>query len=267
MRVSRRIIIGGLAVLATTGLFSGTGLGSDAVAQKGGDDPPLALNLEFVRVPGGCFQMGSATGEKHERPVHKACVSAFDLGKYEITQGQWNAVMGQNPSYHSACGDRCPVEMVSWNDAQQFIAKLNAGKQGTFRLPTEAEWEYACRDGGKDQVYAGTVTAAELDRIAWFKAHGPKLSHLVGGKQPNALGLYDMSGNVWEWVQDTFASPYRTDLAALDPLQNVAGDHRVLRGGSFDGRENYVRCAIRNRNDADRRDRRLGLRLVREVTK
>lgn len=267
MSTTKGVIIGGLFALAGTGLFADRALGADVGATGSGDSAPAALNFEFVRVPGGCFQMGSDTGEKHERPVHKACVSEFELGKYEVTQGQWKSVMGENPSHHNTCGNDCPVEMVSWNDAQQFIGKLNARKQGSYRLPTEAEWEYACRDGGKDQVYAGAVGAAELDRIAWFKAQGAKLTHPVGKKQANALGLFDMSGNVWEWVQDTFASPYRTDLAELDPVQNVAGEHRVLRGGSFDGRENYVRCSIRNRNDADRRDRRLGIRLVREIAK
>ncbi len=230
-------------------------------------DPPALPKLEFVRVPGGCFQMGSDAGEKHERPVHKACVGDFELGKYEVTQGQWKAVMGTNPAHHANCGDDCPVEMVSWNDAQEFITALNSRKIGVIRLPTEAEWEYACRDGGKDQVYAGKGDASSLDRLAWFKARDIKITHPVGRKEPNALGLYDMSGNVWEWVQDTFASPYRTNLAEMNPMLAEPGQKRVLRGGSFDGRENYVRCAIRNRNDATRQDSRLGLRLVREIAK
>ncbi|CAG1001223.1 Formylglycine-generating enzyme [Burkholderiales bacterium] len=190
-----------LSALATLALGAAPALAAD---------PPAVPKLEFVRVPGGCFQMGSDAGEKHERPVHKACVGDFELGKYEVTQGQWKAVMGTNPAYHASCGDDCPVEMVSWNDAQEFITALNSRKIGVIRLPTEAEWEYACRDGGKDQVYAGKGDASSLDRLAWFKARDIKITHPVGRKEPNALGLYDMSGNVWEWVQDTFASPYRT---------------------------------------------------------
>lgn len=212
--------------------------------------------IEFVRVPAGCYQMGSETGEKHEKPVHRECVGDFDIGKYEVTQGQWKAVMGTNLSKFNH-SDNHPAENVSWNDAQQFLAKLNAQKTGTYRLPTEAEWEYACRSGGKDQEYAGD--AADVAEIAWYnKNEIGNTTHPVGTKKPNGLGIHDMSGNVWEWVQDTFTTPYGGDTKETK---------RVLRGGSWDGKIRYVRCAIRNRNEADRRDPRLGFRVVREVAR
>lgn len=220
---------------------------------------PTALpTLEFVRVPGGCFQMGSNLGEKHEQPVHQACVQAFDLGKYEVTQGQWKAVMGNNPSKFPAT-DSHPVEGVSWNDVQEFLARLNSLQQGRYRLPTETEWEYACRDAGKDQEYAGGVPADQVHTIAWFnKDQVGNMTHPVGQKLPNGLGLHDMNGNVWEWVQDTFTTPYHGSQRETK---------RVLRGGSWDGKVRYVRCSIRNRNDPDRRDPRLGFRVVREVSR
>jgi formylglycine-generating enzyme required for sulfatase activity len=224
---------------------------------------PAVPAKEFVRVPGGCFQMGTDRGEKHEKPVHKACVDSFEIGKYEVTQGQWKAVMGANPSRFAACGDTCPVEMVSWNDAQQFIRALNDQKQGVYRLPTEAEWEYACRSGGKDEIYAGAVDPKDVDKVAWTQEYSGRTSHPVGTKEPNALGIYDMNGNVWEWVQDTFSTPYSSAVGENNPVFDK-GSERVLRGGSWDGKAWYVRCQIRNRNPADRHDPRLGLRLVKE---
>jgi formylglycine-generating enzyme len=212
--------------------------------------------IEFARVPAGCFDMGSEFGEKHEKPVHKVCVKAFDMGKYEVTQGQWKAVMQANPSKFPL-GDDHPVENVSWNDAQEFLRRISARDGATYRLPTEAEWEYACRGAGKHMEYAGEVGLADVHQIAWFnKDEVGNRTHPVGRKQPNALGLYDMNGNVWEWTQDFFVTPYGGDKKEAK---------YVLRGGSWDGKVRYVRCAIRNRNEADRRDPRLGLRVVREV--
>ena len=211
--------------------------------------------IETVRVAAGCFAMGSESGEKHERPVLRQCVKDFDIGKTEVTQAQWRAVMGGNPSRFQ--GDTQPVEMVSWNDAQEFLRRLNAAGGGSWRLPTEAEWEYACRSGGKAETYAGTDAAAALSDIAWFnKAEAGNMTHPVATKQANGLGLHDMSGNVWEWTQDAFVTPYGGDRP--EPKY-------VIRGGSWDGKANYVRCAIRNRYEPERRDPRIGLRVVRDV--
>ncbi len=239
-----RLLVGSLLSLAAAGAAAG-----DA--------------MEFVRVPAGCFDMGTNGGEIHERPVHRVCLDSFEIGKTEVTQGQWKAVMGINPSRFSACGDNCPVEQVSWDDAQEFIRALNAKKQGTYRLPTEAEWEYACRSAGKDGAYPNGITPESVQRVAWSKEFSGGQSHPVATREPNGLGIYDMNGNVWEWVQDTFATPYDTGLTPNNPVHET-GEKRVLRGGSWDGKAPYVRCQIRNRNLPDRRDWRLGVRLVRQ---
>lgn len=219
--------------------------------------------MEFIQVPGGCFEMGTNGGEKHEKPVHQVCLDSFAIAKFEVTQGQWQAVMGHNPSRFSSCGADCPVEQVSWNDVQEFIRALNAKNQGVYRLPTEAEWEYACRSAGKNEEYGVGINEENLHRVAWYKDISAQQTHAVGTKEPNTLGIYDMNGNVWEWVQDTFATPYDTSLNAKNPLHQ-SGTERVLRGGSWDGKARYVRCHIRNRNLPDRRDWRLGVRLVKE---
>lgn len=222
--------------------------------------------IAMVSVPAGCYDMGSPVHEKHEKPVHKICLKAFELGRTEVTQAQWRAVLGSNPAQYPACGDDCPVERVSWNQAQTFIGKLNAQGRGRYRLPSEAEWEYACRSGGRDEVWSGVNAPDEVEGIAWFdKAAAGNQTHPVGTKKPNSLGLYDMSGNVWEWVQDRFVTPYRVDPVD-NPVIEIGGeDKRVVRGGSFHGKVNYVRCGLRNRYPADHTDGRIGLRLARDL--
>jgi formylglycine-generating enzyme required for sulfatase activity len=211
--------------------------------------------IQMVRVPGACYMMGSDTGEKHEKPVHKECVGSFEIGKLEVTQGQWKSLMGANPSKFTG-GDDLPVENVSWDAVQEFIKRLNAQAGGGYRLPTEAEWEFACRSGGKDEEYAGAGVESVRD-IAWYnKEDAGNMTHPVGTKKPNGLGIHDMSGNVWEWVQDTFTTPY----GGSDKETK-----RVMRGGSWDGKIRYVRCAIRNRQHPDYHDYRAGFRLARDV--
>ncbi len=227
-----------------------------------------AATIEMVRVPGGCFQMGSTGYERHEQPVHKVCVDGFDIGKFEVTQAQWREVMGTNLSKFAACGDACPVDRVSWNDAQTFIQRLNAQGKGTFRLPTEAEWEYACRSGGKDETWPGGVPSDQVIDIAWFNKDAVgNQPHPVGTKKPNGLGIHDMAGNVWEWVQDKFVSPYPTAVEKNPRIESGGEEKRVMRGGSWDGKVNYVRCSIRNRYDPNFSDSvgRVGMRVVREI--
>src|SRR3989338_2056531 len=189
---------------------------------------------EMVVIPAGSFDMGSNV-DPSEMPVHRVTISyAFALGKTEVTQGQWKAIMGDNPSKHINCGDNCPVEMVSWKDAQAFIQKLNdkTGKQ--YRLPSEAEWEYACRAGGT-HLYCG---GDDPDAISWYgglatpAGNSGKATNPVATKQANAFGLYDMSGNVWEWVEDSYHENY--DGAPTDGSARQ-GDSvlRVPRGGSW----------------------------------
>ncbi|MDD5384921.1 MAG: SUMF1/EgtB/PvdO family nonheme iron enzyme [Gallionella sp.] len=177
---------------------------------------------ELAVIPAGSYDMGETDS------THRVTLKSFALGKTEVTQGQWKAIMGNNPSNFTSCGDNCPVEQVSWNDAQAFIQKLNAKTGKQYRLPSEAEWEYACHAGGR-QVYCGSDN---LDSVAWHDGNSGNSTHPVAGKQANAFGLYDMSGNVWEWVEDSQHADYN---GAPDDGSAWQGDgtNRVLRGGSW----------------------------------
>lgn len=203
--------------------------------------------IEFVLVKGGCFQMGDAFGDgkADEKPVHPVCVDDYYLGKYEITQDQWQSVMGNNPSFFKSCGEKCPVEQVNWNDIQEFIKKLNAKTKKAYRLPTEAEWEYAARSGGKKEKYAGTNSDAELGKYAWYSANSGGSAHPAGQKQPNSLGLYDMTGNVWEWCQDWYGETYYNQSPRRNPSGPPSGTRRVLRGGAWLFEPAGIRAAVR----------------------
>jgi formylglycine-generating enzyme len=208
-------------------------------------DPIKAI--EFVLIKGGCFQMGDTFGDSQadENPVHAVCVDDFYMGKYEVTQGQWQSVMGNNPSFFKNCGEKCPVEQVNWNDIQEFIKKLNAKTGKKYRLPTEAEWEYAARSGGKKEKYAGTNSDAELGKYAWYSANSGGSVHPSGQKQPNSLGLYDMTGNVWEWCQDWYGENYYSQSPRKNPSGPQSGTRRVLRGGAWLFEPAGIRAATR----------------------
>jgi formylglycine-generating enzyme required for sulfatase activity len=184
------------------------------------------IQFEMVDLPGGEFQMGG-TKFSQERPVHTVRVSPFSIGKYQVTQAQWQAVMGGNPSHFK--GETRPVENVSWNDAQQFLKKIGNG----YRLPTEAEWEYAAR-GGTTTEYSFGDDESKLGEYAWFGGNSGRETHPVGQKRPNPFGLHDMHGNVWEWVEDPWHKNYEgapTDGSAW--LTGGDNTRRVLRGGSW----------------------------------
>jgi formylglycine-generating enzyme required for sulfatase activity len=229
----------------------------------------FAIFPEMVEIPAGSFMMGSdetdKLAESDEKPRHEVNIQAFKMGKYEVTQGQWKAVMGSNPSYFKECGDNCPVERVSWIEVQTFIQKLNEITGHHYRLPTEAEWEYACRAGQYTQ-YCGSDDVGE---VAWFDGNSKNKTHPVGGKQPNAFGLYDMSGNVWEWVQDCYHDKYLgapTDGSAWDGGAEDCGGGdrpRVLRGGAWYVKPQGVRCADRDWTNPRYRYDDGGFRLVR----
>ena len=222
--------------------------------------------MEFVQVKGGCFEMGSSMPDGirdiDNKPVHTACVDDFLLGKYEVTQGQWELVMGNNPSHFKECGPKCPVESVSWHDVQDFIKKLNARSNRNYRLPTEAEWEYAARSGGKNEIWAGTNEESKLTDYAWFLTNSENMPHKVGKMDPNGLGLYDMSGNVWEWCQDWFSATYYKESPKDNPAGAQSGDAKVTRGGCFANESISVRAINRNDNVPDARDQELGFRLL-----
>lgn len=186
----------------------------------------------FVQIPAGEFLTGSEWLGGDAKSVRVQISRLFEMGKYEVTQAQWKAAMGSNPSYYKKCGGACPVERVSWIDVQGFIKRLNALGDGyIYRLPTEAEWEYAWRADGS--MLTGMVDTRAFDAMAWHSMNSGGKMHPVGQKQPNAWGLYDLHGNVREWCQDWYASSYDTQSPSVDPLGPSVGSERVIRGGDF----------------------------------
>ena len=214
--------------------------------------------MEFVWVPAGEFRMGSTSPEAHndEQPVTQVRISrGFWMGKHEVTQSEWQGVMGTNPSEFSGCG-LCPVEEVSWNDAREFIGRLNGRAGGNrYRLPTEAEWEYAARAGTTGDRYGN------LDAIAWYGANSGHRTHPVGQKAPNAWGLHDMLGNVLEWVADWY-DDYPGGVVT-DPRGPVSGSYRVYRGGGWFYYARDCRASLRGIGEPGARDAYLGFRLLR----
>ena len=227
-----------------------------------------SIGMEFVLIPAGEFKMGSPSDENDgaidEGPVHHVTIrKAFYMGRYEVTQKQWCEVMRDNPSYFK--GDDLPVEDVSWNDVQKFIRKLNK-KEGTdrYRLPSEAEWEYACRAGTTTRYSFGD-SESRLDNYAWYKDNSGSKTHPVGKMKPNPYGLYDMHGNVYEWVQDKWHSDY--DGAPTDGSAWESGDdaNRVLRGGSWHNNARYCQSADRNGVIPGAHHAGIGFRLLEEL--
>jgi len=218
---------------------------------------------EMVLVKGGCFQMGDTFGEggDDEKPVHEVCVDDFYIGKYEVMQGEWESIMGTNSSYFKGNVNR-PVENVSYDDVRKFIKKLRQRTGKKYRLPTEAEWEYAARSGGKDELFAGTSDLLELEEYAWYDGNSDSETHPVGQKEPNGLGIYDMSGNVWEWVGDRFDAKYYERSPKNNPKGPLGGEYMVLRGGSWGNPPVFIRAADRSGYDPWHRSGLNGFRLA-----
>jgi formylglycine-generating enzyme required for sulfatase activity len=300
------ISIGVLAVLILSGLiwtFSSSSHSDMATntASTNSSDPNTfknSIGMEFVKIPSGSFMMGSDKDDD-EKPIHKVIISQdFWLQKTEVTQGQWKSVMGNNPSFFKECGDNCPVENVSWDDAQEYIKNLNVKGEGAYRLPTEAEWEYAARAGTactsitylQQQIailenkppedrYPGDFAqytklkkeladcitgdyAGNLDSIVWYKENSDKKTHAVATKQANTLGLYDMYGNVWEWTSD-WAGSYPSGTVT-DPTGTATGLRRIKRGGGWYDDSGILRSAYRRANTPSDHYYNLGFRLVRQ---
>ena len=237
------------------------GYGEEPEPQPGEGQTYTANGVSFqmIAVEGGTFQMGSATGDDDEKPVHEVRVNSFCIGQTEVTQELWEAVMGTNPSNFK--GNKLPVEKVSWNDCQTFITKLNQLTGKTFRLPTEAEWEFAARGGNqsKGYTYSGSNT---IDDVAWYSSNSSSKTHEVATKAPNELGIYDMSGNVWEWCQDWYSSSYYSESVVNNPRGPSSGSYRVNRGGSWDYNAANCRTANRNCNSPTLTSRYVGVRLA-----
>ena len=246
------------------------------IEMKEGSDTPKVISKNMVFVEGGAFQMGSNEYSR-EKPIHSVTVSSFFIGKYELTQKEWQEVMGNNPSYFK--GDNRPVEKVTWYDAVEFCNKLSE-KEGLtpaytingdnvscnwsangYRLPTEAEWEYAARGGNKSRNYrySGSNTVGD---VAWYSSNSRSQTHDVGTKAANELGIYDMSGNVWEWSWDWYDDSYYSSSPSSNPRGPNSGSYRVLRGGSFHN-DDYCRVAHRGYNSPGYSYSNLGFRLVR----
>ena len=224
-------------------------------------DTTNSLGMKFVYIEPGTFTMGSPTSElgreSNETQHQVTLTKGYYMQTTEVTQGQWKAVMGTNPSSFDTCGDNCPVEGVSWNDAQSFITALNALGEGTYRLPTEAQWEYACRAGSTTAFANGEITQTRCDNdpnlnaMGWYCGNAGVTPHPVAQKQANAWGLYDMHGNVFEWCQDWY-DDYPSG-SVTDPIGPTSGSYRVFRGGSWGYDSQYCRSAIRYHGTTDYR--------------
>ena len=220
------------------------------------------ISIEMVKVEAGTFMMGATSEMKDpynmEKPVHQVTLTNdYYMGKYEVTQALWEAVMGRNPSEYK--GDNLPVEQVSWNDCQEFISKLNSLTGRKFRLPTEAEWEYAARGGKKSRGYQYSGNS-NISDVAWYDGNSGSKPHPVGTKQANELGIYDMSGNVWEWCLDWHGS--YSSSSQTNPTGAVSGSSRVFRGGCWCGIARSCRLSYRSYYTPVYRNNGLGLRLA-----
>ena len=217
------------------------------------------VSFEMVRVEGGTFRMGATSEQEDdaysdEKPVHSVILSSYYIGKTEVTQALWQAVMGSNPSNFK--GADLPVECVSWDDCQEFIRKLNSMTGQNFRLPTEAEWEFACRGGNNSRGYKYSGSN-NLGSVAWYSCGKTRP---VGTKAPNELGIYDMTGNVWEWCSDWYAN--YTSYSQTNPTGPQSGSDRVYRGGSMGNGVRYCRSSCRIDGFPAWRNNDLGLRLA-----
>jgi len=264
LKIMKILSVSSLAVVLLVGISSET-LGE----QKSFTN---SIGMKFVLIPAGTFTMGSPSSEKKrdsdERQHEVTLTKGFYMQATEVTQGQWHAIMGKNPSLFKNCGDNCPVEEVSWNDVQDFIRKLNQ-KEGAnkYRLPTEAEWEYACRAGSTTAFANGGIIELKcghdpnLDAMGWYCGNSGRKTHPVAHKNPNAWGLYDMHGNVWEWCQD-WKGGYPSGQVT-DPKGPSSGKYRVLRGGGWNDSARICRSANRFRRSPDNRSYYLGFRVAR----
>ena len=220
------------------------------------------VSFDMIKVEGGTFTMGATSEQGNdahysEKPAHQVTLSDYYIGEKEVTQALWQAVMGSNPS--SIKGNSNPVEYVSWNDCQEFIRKLNSLTARTFRLPTEAEWEFAARGGNESKGYKYSGSNS-IDNVAWYTSNSSSKTHAVKTKSPNELGIYDMSGNVYEWCQDWY--DYYSSNAQTNPKGPSSGSYRVLCGGSWFHDTSYCRVSARAYDPPDCRGGNRGLRLA-----
>jgi formylglycine-generating enzyme required for sulfatase activity len=252
--------------------------------------------MAFVKIPAGQFVMGTTDAQREtlkaaglwqapqedERPAHRVTITRpFLIGKYEVTQAQWTAVIAKDPpgttrrekeaikAPSAFKGDTLPVETVSWRDVQAFLERMNRTGGGKYRLPTEAEWEYAARAGDSGLYGSGPdgapITAEGLGEFGWFRANSGSKSQIVGSRKPNAWALHDMLGNVWEWCQDFYSPKAYTAAPATDPVYTVETSEHVYRGGSWFLEPHQLRAAFRGGNLPTSRAQYAGFRVVRDL--
>jgi len=256
-----------------------------ADAQKAGFAFSNSINLKFAYIPSGTFQMGSPlteSGRDDDESQHQVTISRdFYISTTEINQEQFQKIMGYNPSEYKNLGKNYPVDQVSWNECQKFVQKLNQKeKTTTYRLPTEAEWEYACRAGTSTAFASGAITGTscqlfeKLDKIAWYCGNSDHIPHPVAQKEPNPWGIYDMHGNVQEWCLDSCQGLHAWSRRAVavtdtyadnitDPI-STKGNLRIFRGGSWNQSSKYARSADRNYYSPKTKRNYLGFRIVKE---
>ena len=260
------LVVAAIAIGVAVFVFSPSNAskGTESTEAKAFENKTFTVNgvsFDMIAVKGGTFTMGCTSEQSDcwgdEKPTHNVTLSDYYIGKFEVTQELWQAVMGSNPSDFK--GNNLPVEQVSWNDVQEFITKLNQKTGANFRLPTEAEWEYAARGGNKSNSYkySGSNT---IGNVAWYWDNSNSETHQVGTKSPNELGIYDMSGNVWEWCQDWYGD--YSSGSQTNPIGSSSGSFRVLRGGSWNNRARLCRVSLRNYYFPDRGSYYFGFRLV-----
>ena len=261
------LIVAAIAIGVAVFVFSPSNAskGTESTESNAFENKTFTVNgvsFEMIAVKGGTFTMGCTSEQGgdfdgDETPTDSVTLSDYYIGKFEVTQELWQAVMGSNPSYFK--GNNLPVEQVSWNDVQEFITKLNQKTGANFRLPTEAEWEYAARGGNKSNSYkySGSNT---IGNVAWYWDNSNSETHQVGTTSPNELGIYDMSGNVWEWCQDWYGD--YSSGSQTNPTGPSSGSKRVARGGSWDGGAWNCRVSNRGSGTPDYRSNFLGFRLA-----
>ena len=239
---------------------------------------PAAASGNMARVEGGTFTMGDNTREENAKPEHQVTVGTFWIGKYEVTQKEWVAVMGSNPSHFQ--GENLPVDSVLWYDAAAYCNRLSL-KEGLtpvyhgggdsitadwsangYRLPTEAEWEYAAKGGNKAGSAYEYSGGNDARTVGWYEENSDERTHAVGTKAANSLGIYDMSGNVYEWCWDWYEEGYAAD-PSTNPRGAASGEYRVMRGGSWDGSLGGLRTSYRNGAYPMKPDASIGFRVVR----
>ena len=262
--IPKRLILTALFVLCGVCAWPQDPQNGDAAAFS-----PNPVEPEMIFVTGGTFTMGCTSEQgsdcwESEEPAHQVTLSGFYIGKYEINQAQWKAVMGADNNPSRFVGDDLPVENVNWNDVQEFIKRLNAQTGKIWRLPTEAEWEYAARGGNQSWRYKYSGSG-NVDEVAWHMDNSGDRTHPVGTKVANELGIYDMSGNVWEWVNDLFGS--YSDSPRVDPQGSASGSFRVVRGGSWGRYAQLARVTARYSFNPGDRGGTLGFRLARSSDK